>query len=214
MERSVFAVWYAEGIQDRIWLRQIFLDLSDPSGGSVNDGVDPTLCSLSYKTVDDAVKMIVQKGRGTLLAKLNLENAYCIVPVHPDDRPLLSMEWEGQLYVDAALHFGLRSSPRIFNALADGLMWIMKQRGIKAVNHYPDDSRSFWGRMITLSTTAKELHRSPHSTERWMPVRPAVVVSLTCRVERSADADMHFKATPFRYSVVRCFRHLGLWGLV
>ena len=118
---------------------RLIVDLSDPSGESVNDGVDPMLCSLSYKSVDDAVAVILRRGRGTLLAKLDLESAYRVVPVHPDDRPLLGMEWKDLIYVDAALPFGLRSAPKIFNALADGLMWIMKHRGITAVIHYLDD---------------------------------------------------------------------------
>ena len=118
---------------------RLIVDLSDTSGGSVNDGVDPTLCSLSYKTVDDAVRVILQKGRDTLLTKLDLENAYRVVPVHPVDRSLLGMEWKDQLYVDAALPLGLHSAPKTFNALANGLMWIMKHRGIKAVIYYLDD---------------------------------------------------------------------------
>ena len=64
-----------------------------------------------------------------LLAKLDIESAYWIIPVHPDDRPLLGMVWKGSLYVDTALPFGLRSSPKLFNALADGLSWILIANG-------------------------------------------------------------------------------------
>ena len=39
-----------------------------------------------------------------------------MVPVHPEDRLLLGMPWNRALYVDAALPFGLRSAPKIFNA--------------------------------------------------------------------------------------------------
>ena len=49
------------------------------------------------------MRIILHKGKGTLLAKLDLESAYCILPVHPDDRPLLGMEWKDQIYVDAAI---------------------------------------------------------------------------------------------------------------
>ena len=42
--------------------------------------------------------------------------------VHPDDRYLLDMEWQGGWYVDTSLPFGLRLVPKIFNTLADGLM--------------------------------------------------------------------------------------------
>lgn len=61
------------------------------------------------------------------------------MPVHPDDRPLLGMKWEGQCFLDSALPFGLRSAPKVFNALADGLLWVLKQQGVRVALHYLDD---------------------------------------------------------------------------
>ena len=52
-----------------------------------------------------------------------------MTPVHPDDRLLLGMEWKGQLFVDTALPFGLRSAPKVFIAVADALMWIFRKYG-------------------------------------------------------------------------------------
>ena len=72
-----------------------------------------------------AVTSILQSVRGLMLEKLVLESAYRIVPVHPDNQPLLRMEWKGYWYVDATLPFGLWSATKIFMALADGLLWIM-----------------------------------------------------------------------------------------
>ena len=37
--------------------------------------------------------------------------------MHPSDRPLQAMEWEGAIYVDPMLPFGLRSAPKIFNVI-------------------------------------------------------------------------------------------------
>ncbi len=37
------------------------------------------------------------------------------------------------------LPFGLRSAPKIFNALADGLEWCVKEEGVQHVLHYLDD---------------------------------------------------------------------------
>ena len=54
------------------------------------------------------------------MAKFDLKSTYRQVPVHPDDRWLLGVEWEGQVYVDCTVPFGLRSAPMIFNAVADG----------------------------------------------------------------------------------------------
>ncbi len=124
---------------------RLIVDLSYPKGGSVNEGIEPELCSLSYASVDDAVRQVLAMGKGTLLAKLDLESAYRIIPVHPDDRPLLGMVWQGKVYIDTALPFGLRSAPKLFTAVADGLMWIMAKNGVVAVLHYLDDFL-FFGR--------------------------------------------------------------------
>ncbi len=59
--------------------------------------------------------------------------------MHPADRHLLGMEWDGQLFVDATLPFGLLSAPKIFNALADTLEWIIRQHGVSFIWHYLDD---------------------------------------------------------------------------
>ena len=62
-----------------------------------------------------------------------------MVPVHPQDRLLLGMEWEEYVYVDKAVPFGLRSAPIIFTAVADVLQWIMQKNGVFYVDHYIDD---------------------------------------------------------------------------
>ena len=73
------------------------------------------------------------------MAKVDIEAAYRLVPVHPHDRPLLGMVWKGQIFADPMLPFGLRSAPKIFNAIADALEWYLKSRGIAHVFHYLDD---------------------------------------------------------------------------
>ena len=118
---------------------RLIVDLSHPEGGSVNDGIDPDLCSLTYATIDTAVEGILSMGRGTRLAKVDLKSAYRIIPVHPNDRRLLGMEWKGEYFVDTALPFGLRSAPKLFNAFADGLEWIFWGKGANFVLHYLDD---------------------------------------------------------------------------
>ena len=118
---------------------RLITDLSSPKGASVNDGIDPRLCSLSYASVDDAVRRIICLGSGALLAKLDIESAYCLVPTHPRNRPLLGVEWKGQLYVDGTLPFDLRSAPKLFSALADTLLWIIGHHGVAHAIHYLDD---------------------------------------------------------------------------
>ena len=46
--------------QPRKW--RLIVDLSHPDGASINDGVDSTLCSLKYVSVDDTVRLIGVAG--------------------------------------------------------------------------------------------------------------------------------------------------------
>ena len=100
---------------------RLIVDLSSPSGSSVNDGISPSLCSVSYAGLDEAISLLHTMGSGAWMAKLDLQHAYHIVPVHPDDRPLLGMFWRNNIYLDNCLPFGLCSAPKIFSAMADGL---------------------------------------------------------------------------------------------
>ena len=78
-------------------------------------------------------------GHGTCLIKVDLRSAYRIVPVHPHDHQLLGVHWEGQVYVDLALPFGLRSAPKLFTAVADALGWALLLAGAPPHIHYLDD---------------------------------------------------------------------------
>ena len=118
---------------------RLITDLSFPPGLGVNDGIDRDLCSLTYTLVDKVAEVIAALPRGALLAKIDIEAAYRLVPVHPLDRPLQAVEWGGALYVDPMLPFGLRSAPKIFNALADGLEWYLGHLGVRFIFHYLDD---------------------------------------------------------------------------
>ena len=118
---------------------RLIMDLSHPPGRSVNDGIQSCLSSLSYVSVDNLSETIVKLGRESQLAKMDIKSAYRVIPVYPEDRLLLGLEWEGKVFVEMVLPFGLRSAPKIFNAVADALQWVMISKGIKAVFHYLDD---------------------------------------------------------------------------
>ena len=55
---------------------RLITDLSFPLNQSVNDGIDPSLCSLSYITVEDVAAVVAHLGVGTLLVKVDIESAY------------------------------------------------------------------------------------------------------------------------------------------
>ena len=117
---------------------RLIVDLSSPWGASINDGIDPALCSLKYATMDNVMEVVRDLGRGTQLVKMDLSEAYRIVPIHPDDHYLLGIKWQGDVFIDRSLPFGLRSAPKIFTAVADSLAWALTCEGI-ALLHYLDD---------------------------------------------------------------------------
>lgn len=72
-----------KGLNSGKW--RLITDMSFPTGESVNNGIDPRLCSLEYTSVDKVAKAVSLMGRGTLLAKVDIRSAYRLIPVHPSD---------------------------------------------------------------------------------------------------------------------------------
>ena len=118
---------------------RLIVDLSYPEDHSVNCGIDGAHCSLSYVSVEDAAAVVLHLGKGALLAKVDIRNAYRNIPVHPDDRWLLGMGWNGDVYIDTVLPFGLRSAPKVFNSVVDAVEWVLRQAGVVNICHYLDD---------------------------------------------------------------------------
>ena len=120
-------------------------DHSWPPRDSVNDHIDPDLYHCIYASFDQAVSLVKKKGVGTLMAKLDLADAFKHILVHPKDWQLLCSScnvlqadslvlW--QYYVDLFLPFGLCSSTAIFNHYADALEFAMQANSIQDLLHY------------------------------------------------------------------------------
>ena len=118
---------------------RLVLDLSQPDGHSVNDGIDKTEFPTEYTHFDKATDMVRKLGKGCKLCKIDIKHAYRILPVRMEDWPLLVYQWEGYYYVDLVLPFGGRSSSSIFTSFADLLNWILEVKRKLNVIHYSDD---------------------------------------------------------------------------
>ena len=64
---------------------RLILDLSNPDGHTVNDGIRKGPFRVQYMKIDDIIDGIMSLGRGTLLAKFDVESAYLIIHVHLND---------------------------------------------------------------------------------------------------------------------------------
>jgi len=118
----------------------IIYHLSAPSGSSINDLIDQNDYTLSYCSVDDAYTIINKLGPGAVLSKIDLKNAFCLIPVQQSDWNLLGIHWKDKYYIDTCLPFGLCSAPFLFNKLADAIHWILQhQYEVHHLLHYLDD---------------------------------------------------------------------------
>ena len=119
---------------------RVIYHLSVPVPHSINDYMDPDSYSLTYRTIDDTYSIINKLGSNALLSKIDLKDAFRLIPVCPEDWNLLGIQWRQYFYVDTCLPFGLRSAPFLFNRLLDAIHWVLHHNyGVKHLLHYLDD---------------------------------------------------------------------------
>ena len=120
--------------------RTIF-DLSSPEGHSVNDGIPKQYGSIVYETLNDAIRLVVQAGKGAVMMKRDLNQHSVTSPSTHQPLRLLAVviRMAREIYVDMFLPFGLRTAPRIFNLFAEALHWIFETLDEWNVTHYLDD---------------------------------------------------------------------------
>ncbi|XP_055330507.1 uncharacterized protein LOC129582904 [Paramacrobiotus metropolitanus] len=119
---------------------RILMDMSRPTGQSVNDYISKEDYSLAFCNVDDAVKLLLQLGKGALMSKFDIQHAFRLVSVRPADWHLLGYQCNGLFYFDIVLPFGSRSPPFIFCLISDAVHWVFVHvTGHKFMLHYVDD---------------------------------------------------------------------------
>ena len=120
--------------------RRLIMDLSQPRGHSINEGINKEEFSVKYTHFDDATSLVRKIGKNCLMSKIDIKHAFRLLPVMPAQWILLGICWLNSIFIDTRLPFGLRSSPAIFNLFADAICWII-QNIFKVINivHYSDD---------------------------------------------------------------------------
>ena len=131
---------------------RIIHDLSWPPGQSINDFISKDDSSVEYVSFDHVAQKVHTYGRGTLLSKLDLANAYKHTLVRPEDWDLLGCTWTTrdhtgsaitEYFIDVTLPFGLRSSAKLFSEVAHALKLSMLYNGATDIEQYLDDYITF-----------------------------------------------------------------------
>ena len=116
--------------------------LSFPSGNSLNDFIDPNLCSVQYTSFDEAIHMVQDLGHGCLLGKSDIKSAFRLLRVAPLDFDQLGFCFDGKYYFDKAMPFGCSIACKTWELFATFLEFcVAKARpaDIGKLLHYLDD---------------------------------------------------------------------------
>lgn len=124
--------------------KRLIVDLSAPHDNelhpSLNQLIDKEQFSLQYVTIDHAIDIISQMGKGSLLCKTDIKDAFKLVPIKESLWPLHGIKWDKKYYFYTRLVFGSRSSPKIFDNLSVAVCWILQNNyGVSHVLHLLDD---------------------------------------------------------------------------
>ena len=106
----------------------------------MNDGISFDYTSVSYATVEDAIRLIKSVGQNCFLAKTDVKNAFPLIPIRPEDYDLLGISWQGLYYYDRCMPMGCSSSCRTFEMFSTALEWTaQKKLHIPYILHLLDD---------------------------------------------------------------------------
>lgn len=124
--------------------QRLIVDLSaphdNPSHPSLNELINKEDYSLSYVTIDSAIKIIKKLGKGAWLTKTDIKDAFKLIPVKDNLYPFYGVKWNSQYYFYTRLVFGSRSSPKIFDTLSEAVCWILENNyGVANILHLLDD---------------------------------------------------------------------------
>jgi hypothetical protein len=84
--------------------------------------------------------------------KIDLKDAYVVVPIHPESRRFLSFRHQGTVYRYSSLAFVLSVAPRIFSKLMRYAIEPLRKSGVRLV-YYLDD-------LCLLSKTKSEAEKT------------------------------------------------------
>ena len=118
---------------------RLIFDLSSPLNGSINSYIHDMFASVSYSSLDDALKLVRDCGPGAFMAKTDIKAAFRLLPIRPDQYHLFCFSWEGKFYFDRALAMGCRSVCSLFESVSTAIEHLAIYKAILWIIHYLDD---------------------------------------------------------------------------
>lgn len=170
--------------------------LDQPEGASVNDGIHD-LPKLILPQLDHVLRLVeAYRAAGyeeVYIRRVDVDGAYRRVPVRGCDRWQLVLEWMGQLWADAVLPMGLRSSCHLYQRLTLAIVWGLAQRGISAAGYL--DDKILVGPAAVVDSWAEEVRDTldhigmNHSVKKWNEDGPAAAAVVVLGYDLNLEAN-------------------------
>ena len=107
---------------------------------SVNANIPDCLAKVSYQKFDVVVQLSLKHDSGCYAGKMDFDAAFCNIPIHLNDLPLLGFTLDDLYFINSTMAFGARSSCKIFEEFATSIQWILdNETDSTNSSHYLDD---------------------------------------------------------------------------
>ena len=115
---------------------RMIVDMSNPPGSSINDFIEDEFATVSYASFKEAIKMIIECGKGAYMCKTDITSAFRLLPLHPDLYHFSLIKCADQFYVDRCLAMGTRSSCNLFEKVSCALQFRRKYPIHNSLNYH------------------------------------------------------------------------------
>jgi hypothetical protein len=112
--------------EEKCKLRPI-INLSAPKGASFNEAVNNTT-TLKLTMCSSAIfsQVLLHARKNALFAKADLQNAYKLIPVNPEDWRFFGFKWLGKHFYETNMAFGNTEAPPEFDPLPETVVSLTK----------------------------------------------------------------------------------------
>jgi len=98
---------------------RIIINMSYPKKASFNDNVDTDMVQkLTMSSARQFGQAILQAGQGSIMSKVDMKDAYKLIPAASEDLRLQGFKWLGAYFVETQQIFGAATSPANFDQVA------------------------------------------------------------------------------------------------
>lgn len=122
---------------------RVIQDLSfprnDPTLPSVNSEIDSDLFLCEWSTFAQCCFVLAKAPPGTQAAVFDVDSAYRIIPITPEDQRHFCVMWDNLIYIDHCAAFGSALSCGLFGRVADAFVAIIKNLSVDQVLKWVDD---------------------------------------------------------------------------